>query len=121
MTGVQEPALELQPNVRIDRYSVSLLPPGHPQYRYYAITVERRQPNTAGHVWALTDGSHTFGRGCRWDVEYQPDAAWLDRHRFPLAEAMALAKQECRDITYDGIRTAADVAAEWHQTTVEQM
>jgi hypothetical protein len=75
MTGVQEPALELQPNVRIDRYSVSLLPPGHPQYRYYAITVERRQPNTAGHVWALTDG----------------------------------------------IRTAADVAAEWHQTTVEQM
>lgn len=99
------------PTAHATTYTVSSLPLDHPDVRPFAVTVERTGP---GDRWAV------FGRVLmcldatgEWDWEPSPserDDEWETTHRFPLDEALTLARAAALTLKVNG-NTVADVLA----------
>jgi hypothetical protein len=65
-------------------------------------------------LWAVTHHSYCLNKNGGWDYEMRPserDDDWLGEHRFPLDEAVRLAKQIAPHISING-RTAAELKIE---------
>jgi hypothetical protein len=95
------------PTVRATRYEVSCLPEDHEAAPHFTITVEWR----GNDQWAVTRYGDCFGTDGEWDYEPRPSSRtdeWKNTHRFDLATALDLAKQQAQLITVRG-KTAADL------------
>ncbi len=90
-------------------YTLSPLPEGDINSTAFQIKVAYR-----GHgLWAVSRHQQCLARSGGWDWESIPSErtdAWLAEHRFPLAEALRLAREELPKLRVNGM-TAADVAA----------
>lgn len=82
-------------------YIVSCLPPTHRARRHYTITVEIRNP--AEGLWAVCANGGMFDSDGQWDWDTPPlhcgYDAWIQRHRFPLDEALTLAQRLAPTLT----------------------
>ncbi len=81
-----------EPQVSVTRYEVSCLPADHADRFSFALRVENRGAD----VWAVMRRGSCYGTG-GWDYEPSPSSRtddWLATHRFPLDEALAIAKRE---------------------------
>jgi hypothetical protein len=98
-----------EPTARPTRYEVGLLPEDDINAHVFALAVEYR-----GHgLWAVLRFSQCLGTDGEWSYESNPSSRtdnWLARHRFPLEEALALAKEHAPNVTVNGM-TVADVLA----------
>lgn len=97
------------PTVRVDRYSVSMLPRDHEDASSYDLAVEYR----GGGLWAVVRGRRCLGVDGSWSHEphsSERDDEWLAAHRFPEREAIELAVRTAPGIRAGGI-TAAEAAA----------
>lgn len=91
-------------------YEVGVLPLDHDDAHSFRITVEWR----GGESWAVLHMRYCLGVDGEWDWEAHPSERsddWLAAHRFPLDEALRLAREAAPGIRVNG-RTAAEVAAE---------
>lgn len=102
---------ELLPEPRVEAisYEVSILPADDFEGHVWSITVERRGPD----AWAVCRMRETLNAAGKW--EWEPsgsnrDDDYLARSRFPLEEALELAKAEAPRIVVNGLR-AVDVPA----------
>lgn len=90
------------------RYEVSCLPVGHPERGMWSVTVEYRGRGR----WAVIRRGHwCLSVDGDWDYESIPSERtdeWLAAHRFPLEEALRLAKEAAPLATVSGF-TVADV------------
>ncbi|MFY1686444.1 hypothetical protein [Plantactinospora sp. WMMB782] len=87
--------------VEATTYTVSLLPETADEYTLYAITVERRGP--AG--WAVVRNRWCLGADGEWEFEPIPSERtdeWIAAHRFPLEQALELAKAAAPGVTVNG-------------------
>jgi hypothetical protein len=92
-------------------YTVTCLPDETPDANSWELTVEYRGRG----LWAIKRWSNCLSRNGEWDYEHIPserEDEWLAEHRFPLEEALELAKKAAPDVIVNGM-TAADVLA-WH-------
>lgn len=92
-------------------YTVTCLPDETPDAHSWSLTVEYRGRG----LWAVTRWKNCLGRDGEWDYERVPserEDEWLASHRFPLDEALELAKQAAPHVIVNGM-TPADVLA-WH-------
>lgn len=92
-------------------YTVTCLPGETPDRSSWNITVEYRGRG----LWAVTRWKNCLGRDGEWDYEHIPserEDEWLAEHRFPLEEALELAKAAAPHVVVNGM-TPADVLA-WH-------
>lgn len=99
------------PIARPTTYTVTCLPDSIPDRSSWNITVEWRGQDT----WAVKRWSDCLGRDGEWDYEPNPSSRtdeWIKDHRFPLAEALELAKRAAPDVIVNGF-TPADLL-EWH-------
>lgn len=90
-------------------YTVSALPEDDINARHFQITVAYRGRG----LWAVSRHRHCLGRSGEWDWESIPSERsdeWLTEHRFPLHEALRLAREELPKLRCNGL-TAAEVAA----------
>jgi hypothetical protein len=90
-------------------YTVSLLPDDDINHGHYAITVEYRGDDR----WAVMQRRWCLGTDGGWEYEMQVSEReddWLATHRFPLEQALELAKAAAPDVEVNG-RTAAEVLA----------
>lgn len=103
---------EPQVHVRCTTYDVSLWPDGMEcmDASSWTLTVEYRGYG----LWAVTHGSREcLGSDGEWDWEPIPserDDAWRATHRFPLEEALLLARSHAAAYMVNG-KTAAEVYA----------
>lgn len=77
----------------------------------WALTVEYRGRGS----WAVKRNVFCLSRAGEWDYEMRPserEDEWLAEHRFPLDEALELAKQAAPHVIVNGM-TPADLLA-WH-------
>ena len=92
-------------------YTVTCLPEHVEDASSWSLTVEYRGRG----LWAVKRHSHNLARSGEWDYEHIPaerEDEWLAEHRFPLEEALELAKQAAPDVIVNGL-TPADLLA-WH-------
>lgn len=92
-------------------YTVTCLPEEVEDAAVWALTVEYRGRG----LWAVKRHSHCLSRSGEWDYEMQPSSRedeWLAEHRFPLGEALDLAKAAAPHVVVNGM-TPADLLA-WH-------
>lgn len=96
------------------------IPEGHELRRHFSVAVERRGPGS----WAVTDRfGECYGRNGRWTWESLPSSRteeFIAAHRFPLDEALELAREAVEKIRFgpsDGGMDAAQ-AMEWHAQAV---
>ena len=75
----------------------------------WKVTVEYR-----GHgKWAVMEGPYCLSAAGEWGYEMRPserDDEWLATHRFPLDDALDLARKHAPDVTVNGM-TATEVLA----------
>lgn len=98
-----------EPIVQVTEYTVCLLPGDDINHHSFAITVAYRGRG----LWAVSRHRQCLGRDGEWDWESLPSERtdeWLAEHRFPVDEAIALAKQEAPRITVNGISAAEALA-----------
>jgi hypothetical protein len=79
-----------EPTVRIARYVVSCFPPDFEDASTWDLVVEER-----GGLWAVSNGGVCLDRGGKEEYEPSPsnrDESFLARFRFPLEEALEIAK-----------------------------
>jgi hypothetical protein len=96
-----------RPQPRVTRYEVCALPEDHIEYPTFAVTVEDRGRGR----WAVCRGKRCLGVDGYWDWEPLPSSredAWLEEHRFSLADALELAVGVAPKIRINGV-TPADV------------
>lgn len=96
-------------HIRITRFEVSVLPADHSQGSGWSIQVEHRG---RGDLWAARRGAQTLDRDGVW--RWEPTASdltneFLERCRYPLATALALAAAAAPDLVHNG-RDATSVA-----------
>lgn len=99
-----EPAV----NVTATTYTVSVLPDDNIDHDTYAITVEAR----GNGLWAVLRHRWCLGSDGEWEFEPIPSERtdeWLASHRFPLDEAVELARRAAPKVRVNGM-TAAQVA-----------
>lgn len=96
---------------RATEYTVCALPDDftevcHDMRYHWELTVEWR-----GHDrWAVMNGAGCLSAAGKWDYEPRPSGRedpWLATHRFTLAEAMRLAREQALLVTVNG-HAAAD-------------
>lgn len=90
-------------------YEVGVLPPDHIDAHSFRITVEWR----GGEAWAVLHMRYCLGADGEWDWEAHPSERsddWLATHRFPLEEALRLAREVAPTVKVNGT-TAAELAA----------
>jgi hypothetical protein len=88
-------------------YEVSCLPRGHRDRGYLLLTVEYRGKD----LWGVFNGRQCLGTDGLWEWEPQPSSReddWLATHRFPLDEALRLAREAAPHLTVNGY-TLADI------------
>lgn len=103
------------PVVRVDRYTVSVLPEGHIDAHTFDIEVEYR----GGGRWAVTHHRYCLGADGAWEYEQHPSERteeWLALHRFTETEALDLARRAAPSVRINGI-TAAELAARTARAT----
>lgn len=91
-------------------YTVSALPEDDINAMHFQITVAYRGRG----LWAVSRHCQCLGRSGEWDWESVPSERtdeWLAEHRFPLEEALRLARAELPKLRCNGL-TAAEVI-EW--------
>jgi hypothetical protein len=96
---------ELDAHALPTTYTVSCLPEDDHEAHAWAITVEWRGSGS----WAVKHGAYCLGSGNTWSYEMRPSSReddWLTTHRFPLEEALRLAKQAAPHITVNGLTPA---------------
>lgn len=97
------------PEVRPTQYEVSCLPEDDMDAHLWALAVEYRGRGR----WAVRHHGQCLGRDGSWSYESIPSERrdeWLVEHRFPLEEALALAKQHAPLVRINRF-TAADYLA----------
>lgn len=90
-------------------YTLSALPEGDINSSAFEIKVAYRGRG----LWAAYRHGHCLGRDGEWDFERTPSSRtdeWLAEYRFPLAEALRLAREELPKLRVNGM-TAAEVQA----------
>lgn len=89
-------------------YTVTCLPEETPSGHAWNLTVEYRGRG----LWAVVRNVHqNLGRTGTWDqASSDRDDAWIAEHRFPLGEALELAKAAAPHVVVNG-RTPAQVLA----------
>lgn len=90
-------------------YTVSALPEDDINSSAFQIVVAYRGRG----LWAVSRHRRCLGRSGEWDWESMPSERadeWLAEHRFPLAEALRLAREELPKLRVNGM-TAAEVQA----------
>lgn len=100
------------PIARPTEYTITCLPEDNYDGHAWNITVEWRG---AG-LWAVKRNVHCLGRDGEWSHEHIPgerEDEWLAEHRFPLDEALRLAKEAAPHVIVNGM-TPADLLA-WHE------
>jgi hypothetical protein len=103
-----------EPTVAVTEYTVSCLPEDHRERHSFTINVEWRGP---GDVWAVTHLSMCLDSDGEWDYEMSSSnrtAEWKATHRFPLDQALALAKAKAPAMTVNGWTVEA-VLREWER------
>lgn len=103
----------LGPTVMATEYAVSCLPADHPEGYHFTIHVSWRGP---GDVWAVTRMSQCLSSTGEWDYEPSPsnrEDDWKETHRFPLDQALALAKEQAPLMTVNRWTVEAVLAQEW--------
>jgi hypothetical protein len=97
------------PTVTATEYTVSCLPIDHIDRHHFEIKVAWRGPDQ----FAVMEGPYCLGADGDWEYEMQPSSRtdkWLAGHRFPLDEALALARDAAAEMTCNG-HTVADALA----------
>jgi len=97
------------PVARPTQYTVTCLPEDELDASSWSVTVEWRGRG----LWAVKHYSSCLSRSGEWDYEMRPserEDEWLAEHRFPLAEALELAKRAAPEIVVNGF-TPADLLA----------
>ena len=92
-------------------YEVSILPEGDINRHVFAITVAYRGRG----LWAVSRHSQCLAADGTWSWESIPserEDEWLAAHRFPLEEALRLAKDAAPHITVNGYTVADALAME---------
>lgn len=87
--------------VRPTAYAVSCLPPDHPDAYLFTLRVEWR----GEHGWCVTDGAYCLRRDGHKSYESNPSsrtARFKKAYRFPLEEALEIAKKYAPKITVNG-------------------
>lgn len=110
MTTDPERATMAEATVRTTRYEVSCLSEDHIDADVSTLTVEYRGRG----LWAIKRLSQCLSADGAWDYESNPSSRtdnWLATHRFPLEEALALAKEHAPKVRCNGW-TVAQVLAE---------
>ncbi|MEU9752192.1 hypothetical protein AB0D90_03520 [Streptomyces althioticus] len=100
-----------QPVVTAGEIHVTLLPPGHIDYRLRLVRVVRIDPAAPeDRQWAvLAAVDQCLGRDGIWCDDPKPrgrDEEWLAAHRFSVGEALRLAQDACASVTVSGVTTA---------------
>ena len=100
---------KLEPVVRVTRYTVSCLPEAEIDRSSWDLIVEERGPDS----WAVLSGSYCLGR--RGKLVYEPSPsrrsdAFKKAYRFPLEEALKIARTYAPTIVRNGMKPA-DVLA----------
>lgn len=91
----------------VSRYTVSILPPDHPQRRLHQIhVVNNAAGRPAGPHWSVEHGGFRADRGGHWAVIHNDGT---DGYRFTEDEARDLAHRLAPTVRGDGERTALDV------------
>lgn len=105
------------PEQRASEYKVSIFseeddPEGELGLWHYSLTVAYRGRG----LWAVLDGSNCLSKSGTWDYEMRPSSReddWLAEHRFPLGEALELARKTAPHMEING-RSASEVKIELH-------
>lgn len=100
-------ATSTQATAEATTWTVSLLPEASINHHSFAITVEKRGPGS----WAVLHYRWCLGADGEWEFEPQQsdrDDEWIASHRFPLEQAIELAKAAAPDVEVNGL-TAAEV------------
>ncbi len=90
-------------------YTVTCLPDDELDASSWALTVEWRGSDQ----WAVKHGAFCLSRSGDWDYEMRPserEDEWIAAHRFPLGEALDLAKHAAPNVVVNGF-TPADLLA----------
>ncbi|OHU47324.1 hypothetical protein BKG82_27110 [Mycobacteroides chelonae] len=99
----------VEAKVRPTAYAVSCLPPEHPNAFLFTLRVEWRSEDR----WCVTDGAYCYRKDGHKAYESNPSSR-TDRfkkaYRFPLDEALALAKRLAPKITINGHTVEAVLA-----------
>jgi hypothetical protein len=104
-----------EPTVTVTEYDVSCLPIDHPERYTFTINVSWRGP---GDVWAVKRGPWCISADGELDHEPSPSNRnddFLATHRFPLDQALALAKEQAPLITVNRWTVEAVLAQEWER------
>lgn len=91
----------------VSEYTLSVLPDDDVNEYLYAISVHRARQMDGTELWAVRWMGRCLNRRLGWDYEPIPSSRtkrWLATHRFPLDEAMRLARAAVPDITVNGRR-----------------
>lgn len=105
-----------EPQVRVTRYEVSVLPGDDVNYPLYVLAVEARG---AGR-WAVVRHRQCLGVDGEWSWESVPserEDEWLAAHRFDLDTALRLARESAPGVIVNGM-TAARVLERRNQQEV---
>lgn len=98
-----------EPIVQVTEYTVRCLPEDHPSSRHFSLKVAYR----GAQRWAVTDTGYCLSRSGTWQYEQVPSERcdeWLAEHRFDLATALDLARDQAPHLEVNG-RTVAEVLA----------
>lgn len=85
-------------------------PEGYIGLSSWALTVGYRGRG----LWAVTDRVNCLSKAGTWDYEMRPSERkddWIEQHRFPLEDALALAQAVAPSVTVNG-RSAAELKIE---------
>lgn len=105
--------LDLQPGEILSGIQISPIPIGNINRSAWAVDVEfsgRLDEGLA--LYAVRNIGRSLNRDGEWDHEPRPSSRtdkWLARHRFPLDEALRLARQYAPTVTWNG-QTAEQIA-----------
>lgn len=105
--------LDLQPGEILSGIQVSPIPIGDINRSAWAVDVEfsgRLDEGLA--LYAVRNVGRSLSRKGEWDEEPRPSSRtdkWLTKHRFPLDEALRLAREIAPTVTWNG-QTAKQIA-----------
>lgn len=107
----------MKAEVRPTAYAVSCLPADHPEAYLFTLKVEWRGTDR----WCVTNGAYCYRKDGHQSYESNPSSR-TDRfkkaYRFPLDDALALAKRLAPKMTING-HTVEDVIARYAQPARE--
>ena len=104
---------ELELFEEVEEISISPIPVGNINRQPWAVTVSFGGRVVDGvKLYGVKNLGRSLHRNGRWDDEPRPSSRtdkWLAKHRFPLEEAMELARAAAHTITWNG-QSADEIA-----------